>query len=182
MKDKFLGFLKIIEIADDVYMGAILVTDEYSVPVEFRVTVPVKPTTIQKAIYGDAMVPYIGTELCGTQLLDKITHNLDVVLVSPRYMLNLRSKSTAPVLYIYDGTELTGSVVMEDEQVSSASDNEHAFGQLHVATAYRFDEDYTQVAPLLQKVSNSFDLLEPFNRIDLAVEVLGKEDPRFSGK
>ena len=183
MTEKFIGYLKILEIADDVYMGAILVTNEFSVPVEFRVTVPVKPTTIQKAIYGEAMVPYIGTELCGTQLLDKITHDLEAVLVSPRYMLNLRAKSSAPILHVFDGSTPYEPVVLENEaDTPDGSANEYSFGQLHIAISPQFREDYTIVSPLLQQLSDTFDLLEPFDRIDLAVEVLGKEDPRFSGR
>ena len=61
MSTKHIGFLQLFE-AEDSYIGAILLTDLDSVPVEFRVTLPVRPTSIQRTLYGRALAPYIGVE------------------------------------------------------------------------------------------------------------------------
>ena len=36
------------------YLGAILITDTRGVPIEFRCTYPIKPTLIQKPLYGES--------------------------------------------------------------------------------------------------------------------------------
>jgi hypothetical protein len=67
-----LGFLTLQETLNkDGYIGAILITDTGGVPQEFRCTHPVKPTVIQKPLYGDTLEPYIGVNLCGVPLVDK---------------------------------------------------------------------------------------------------------------
>jgi hypothetical protein len=46
-----------------------MVIDHRGYPLEFRCTTPVKPTPIQKIIYGSLLDQYIGVELCGKRLL-----------------------------------------------------------------------------------------------------------------
>ena len=41
------------------YLGGILVADEFGLPVEFRHTLPVRPTKLHRAIYGDALDRYV---------------------------------------------------------------------------------------------------------------------------
>ena len=59
-KDGLLAFLGIYETAShDGFIGAVLVTDHKGIPQEFRCTHPVKPTSIQKPLYGDALEPLL---------------------------------------------------------------------------------------------------------------------------
>ena len=41
------------------YLGGVLVADEFGLPVEFRHTLPVRPTKLQRALYGDALDRYL---------------------------------------------------------------------------------------------------------------------------
>ena len=69
-RDQFLGFLALYETSgNEGYLGAILVTNNQGVPQEFRCTHPVKPTNIQKPLYGNTLEPYIGITLCGAPLI-----------------------------------------------------------------------------------------------------------------
>lgn len=68
--NSLIGFLSLIETeAKDGYLGALLVTDARGIPQEFRCTHPVKPTTVQKSLYGDTLLPHIGINLCGIPLI-----------------------------------------------------------------------------------------------------------------
>lgn len=182
MSNKNIGFLQIIQLSADSYIGAILVTDVTSVPVEFRVTLPVKPTPIQKSLYGEAMIPYIGTELCGLQLLQNITHQLDLIFVSPEYMLEIRPKSDTPVLYIQPISTSKTPIKDNDNELQwqwefSAKD----FQPVSLTTAINFVDDYDVIQPLFNEIATRFDLLEPFTRINRAIEVLAQQDKRFTG-
>lgn len=188
MEEKYIGFLQVSEIAPDSYLGAILVTKLTSVPVEFRVTLPVKPTSIQKSLYGESMVPYIGTELCGIQLLESITHNPEVVFVSPEYMLGVRPNSAAPVIYVLEANQDHGTTAVETGQDGadqtapakswqlSGSNNQ----PITLLTARGFAEDYEVTKSLIAELALKFDMLEPFARIKRAIDVLAEQDQRFA--
>jgi len=188
MEDKFIAFLQVAEIAPDSFLGAILVTKPTSVPVEFRVTLPVRPTNIQKSLYGESMIPYIGTELCGTQLLEAITHNPEVVFVSPDYMLGVRPNSAAPVIYVAETDQGQGANGTETDQTAeeergpakswplSGSNNQ----PLSLSTALGFADDYEITKELIAELALKFDLMEPFARVNRAIDVLAEQDQRFA--
>ena len=65
-----IGFLGYREFDDGkAYRGAILVTDESSKPLEFRCTAPVRPTNLQRTLYGKSLLPHILTELIAVPLI-----------------------------------------------------------------------------------------------------------------
>jgi hypothetical protein len=183
MPDKYVGFLQLIERSGSAFTGAILVTDLKSVPVEFRVTLPLKPTPIQQSLYGETMIPYIGTELCAAQLLKAITHELDLIFVMPDYMLGVRPNSATPVFYLQKAGKLLEATSPNGDTPKGQKHWElesRSFQPLTVVTAANFDEDFNLVRPLLEELSSKFDLLEPFERIHRAIEVLGQQDQRFA--
>ena len=51
------------------YFGGILVADEFGLPVEFRHTLPVRPTKLQRAIYGDALDRYVRAVVIAQRLV-----------------------------------------------------------------------------------------------------------------
>jgi len=64
-----IGFYALLSTTDNKgFVGALLITDDLGKPEEFRVTYPVKPTTLQRQLYGDSLIPHIGIELCGKPL------------------------------------------------------------------------------------------------------------------
>ena len=69
-QNDLIGFLALYETSPrDGYLGAILITDLQGVPQEFRCTHPVKPTALQKPLYGNTLEPYIAVDLCGIPLI-----------------------------------------------------------------------------------------------------------------
>ena len=76
IENELLGFIILVENeAKDGYLGAILIIDQSGVPQGFRVTFPVKPTLVQKTIYGDSLESYIGVEMCGIPLRKSVNHS-----------------------------------------------------------------------------------------------------------
>ena len=83
-----LGFLELCKTStEDGYLGAVLVTDIQGVPKEFRCTHPVKPSSIQKPLYGKALEPYIGVNLCGIPLVQSTQLSPSLLLVSKELKL-----------------------------------------------------------------------------------------------
>ena len=95
-----IGFLTLEQTKQkDGYIGAILVTDSRGVPVDFRATHPVKPSAVQKTLYGDALEPYVALELCGKQLLQAVRTKPDLLIVSRPDLLDIHRNAKCPVAY-----------------------------------------------------------------------------------
>ena len=98
---KYAAFLNLLKNkGESNYIGAVLVTDFFGVPNEFRCTHPVKPTEIQRQLYGSTLERHIGVELCGKPLLLALQKKPSLVLVKMQFLLSVREGSASPVLFV----------------------------------------------------------------------------------
>lgn len=183
--DTYLGFYTLNETQDgDGYLGAILITDDRGRPLEFRVTHPVKPSAFQRPLYGDALEPYIGVELCGERLLTGLDHEIDLLIVSQRYLLDIREAVSCPVMYLEragDAIEVESNAgdsrAWATGRVTSASGR---FQPVAVTVLGEWEQDLERGRAMLEEAFGRMDLLEPFERMSRALELLAKEDQRFA--
>lgn len=181
---KLLGFLALYETTtQDGYMGAILVTDLQGIPQEFRCTHPVKPTTIQKPLYGNTLEPYIGVNLCGIPLIQSIQSKPSLIIVHKEFLLGVRTATPCPVIFIRragEAIEVTMSdnseTTLRRERIDSSTGR---FQPIVFASHPGFDDDITFAREILEKIFSYLDPVEPFERIIKAIEVLAKQDKRF---
>src|SRR5712691_10914940 len=96
-----LGFL-ILEGTEDGQglVGAFMVTDERGYPLEFRATTAVRPTAVQRALYGDSLEPYVGTEIVGNRLIQNAQRQPSSVLVPDTRLLDIQNTSRCQVVAI----------------------------------------------------------------------------------
>ena len=184
--DAHLGFLALLPTGnDDGYLGALLVLNTMGVPVEFRATFPVKPTLLQRTLYGESLEPYIGVELCGKPLLKSISHQLSLLIVNLAYLLPVRGGTDSPVLFLQragEAIEVTSAVTPNSSSTNAKPHLESKTGRFQPVTITVFDarpEDLEQARPMLEQVFAESDLLEPFDRVKLAVQTLQTQDKRF---
>jgi len=183
-QNMLLGFLSLYEtLTNDGYLGAILITDLQGIPQEFRCTHPVKPTTIQKPLYGNTLEPYIGVNLCGIPLIQSIQNKPELIVVHEEFLLDVRKASPCPVLFIRrageaidiktsDSTETT----LKRERIDCSTGR---FQPIVFAAHPDFDDDRMPTREILEKIFSYLDPIEPFERMAKAIEVLGKQDKRF---
>lgn len=179
-----LGFLALFEtLSKDGYLGTVLVTDLQGIPQEFRCTHPVKPTTIQKPLYGDMLEPYIGVNLCGVPLFKSIQNIPSLIVVDKEFLLDVRKAISLPVIFIRRAGEAidlkptTGAESnFKRERVDCATGR---FQPIVFTPHPDFNDDITVAREILEKVFSYLDPLEPFERMLKAIEVLGKQDKRF---
>jgi len=69
-KVALLGYLEFDNSAS--YRGAILVTDDWGKPLEFRFTAPVKPTAVQRTLYGSMLTPHLLVALIAEPLMEAL--------------------------------------------------------------------------------------------------------------
>jgi hypothetical protein len=82
------------------YLGGLLVADEFGLPVEFRHTLPVRPTKLQRAIYGDALDRYVRSVVVAQRLVAAMEHRPAIVLVGDPMLL---SEADTPLGHLSEG-------------------------------------------------------------------------------
>lgn len=183
-QNMLLGFFSLYETSShDGYLGAILITDIQGVPQEFRCTHPVKPTTIQKPLYGDTLEPYIGVTLCGIPLIESIQNKPSLIVVPNEFLLDVRKASPCPVIFIRRAgevidikTSISSETTLKRERIDSSTGR---FQPVVFSPHPDFDDDLLPTKEILEKIFTYFDPLEPFERMSKAIEALGKQDKRF---
>ncbi len=177
-----IGFYSLYETdVKDSYVGTLLVTDSYGIPLEFKCTHSVKATAIQKALYGERLQPYIGIELCGIPLLKSITNSPDFLFVNENYLLTIRQKATTPVILI-NRTDKENKTNAEEYAKTGKILITHEYNTFDpVELQYHpdFSKDNKSTLEDINSVSANFDLIEPFERMKKSVEILGKTDSKF---
>ena len=81
------------------HFGAAIVVDAKGIPLEFRCSVPVRPSAIQVALYGDRIRDYIAFNLCGQPLLESLTVKPKACLVESESLLALQEHASIPVFH-----------------------------------------------------------------------------------
>jgi hypothetical protein len=82
------------------FRGACLVTDAHTQPVEFRVSGAIRPTKLQKMLYGESLHRYICIDLVGLPIMQTLEIKPLVLLVRDAEFLKLRPLINIPVLCI----------------------------------------------------------------------------------
>jgi hypothetical protein len=175
-----IAFLSIFETeAKDGYLGAILVTDSQGIPQEFRCTHPVKPTNVQKSLYGETLLPHVTTNLCGVPLVKALQTKPSLILIKEDTALGIRGTTPCPVALV----RRAGTAI----DVRGAGDSATLQKTRLENKAGRFQPVVIEAAPgesetarsILEKAFGNMDPLEPFERMTSAVQLLTKHDKRF---
>lgn len=146
-------------------MGAILVTDAETKPLEFRVTAPIKPTTFQKTLYGDVLLEHVLVELISVPLLNAINEQIDLILVRDPLFLGANSKQAIRVLRVTndDKSKAKGGSKFEEVKQSGGE-------KLYIETSRKFEAELPGIKDSLERIAEHRNLIEPFDRLRVACE------------
>lgn len=160
MKLAFLELLRADSATEDssaspAVRGVALVTDGRTRPLEFRLTDPVRPTTLERKLCGAVFDEHVAGDLCCGPLLDALRERPDCILVREESLLCLQDRGGVPVLWI-------GRDESEEGQASAPLIGFNGDG-----------EALRDAKARLAEIAQRYDLLEPFERMRAAVgEVL----------
>ena len=158
------------------YLGGVLVTDEAGIPKEFRCTHPIRPTATQKALYGANLKPHIFNRLVGTPLIRSLTARAMFCIVAEPVLLLVRDDVDLPIFHL----QRLGDVFSVMPTKSKRIDSEHGGFQPILATCHHGHEsDLETMNDYLNRLFDRIDLVEPFDRIAIAVKTLAERDDRF---
>ncbi len=153
-KEIRLAFIEVAIFSDGSIRGGILTTDIETRPFEFRVTSPIKPTRVQQILYGASLKDYVYGELICAPLVKATKEKLSMVLTKDNYLVAIRPLVPTPVILIHsNGAQGNDRIKPVTFYPHRNFQNELAFAQ-------------TILTPVMQK----HDLLEPFERLRLALQ------------
>ncbi len=177
-----LGFLVFEKTSDATgYIAALMVTDVRGYPLEFRATPPIRPSLVQRTLYGGQLENYIWAELCGKALVQNASRKPKIFLVPDKAMLELASTGPINIVAIHRAGESLKTQGGNAEAVRGTIEANGATNQGIVYEASLSEsESSQQITRLLQECAMKFDLIEAFSRMRAAISLLGKEDKRFS--
>ncbi|MBS4033861.1 MAG: hypothetical protein KGZ85_05310 [Ignavibacterium sp.] len=147
-------------------MGAILVTDAETKPLEFRVTAPIKPTAFQKTLYGEVLLEHVLVELISVPLLNAINEQIDLILVKDSLFLGANAKQAIRVVRATSdekGKSRASSKLEEVKQVDGTQ-------KLFIETSKKFESELQGIKESLEKIAEHRNLDEPFERLRIACE------------
>jgi hypothetical protein len=163
-----IGFLESLILDESTgIMGAILVTDGDTKPLEFRVTAPIKTTNFQKTLYGDVLLEHVLVELISLPLITALNEELDIILVKDPLFLGANAKQGIRVIHVF-AQEENGQAIPSGslELKASKSNGQKTF----IRTSQKYEAELPQIKELLNSLSENKNILEPFSRLKAACE------------
>ncbi|MDD3878687.1 MAG: hypothetical protein PHP26_01700, partial [Syntrophomonas sp.] len=180
---EYIAFVGLYETANkEGYLGAMLIADTHGVPGEFRCTHPVKPNPIQKPLYGHTLEYHIGVNLCGVPLIKAAQLKPRIIVVNREVLLDIRLGIEIPVSFIRRAGE---AIEIRDANSNETSGRDRLdcptgkFNPIMIYSNPRFANDQIFIREFLAQNFGHLDPLEPFERIETAIKVLGEQDKRF---
>jgi hypothetical protein len=161
-----LAFIDVVIFQDGSIRGGILTTDVETRPFEFRVTSPIRPTQIQQMLYGASLKDYVYGELICAPLVKATKEEVSLVLAKEPYIVAMRPLVSVPVILVHqDGKAIGDNLKPVSFSVHKNYPSELAFAQ-------------NVLTPLMQ----SHDLIEPFERLKLALNEVHRAGVGKKGK
>lgn len=177
-----IGFLVVEKTGKgDGYIAALMVTDDRGYPLEFRATTPIRPSLVQRTLYGGQLEHYVGVELCGKALVQQSSRKPKTILVPEHGLLDIANQVDVSMLTIWRAGE---TLKIEEQEIGSTRGTIKAPGSAFQPVVYegRFaDKDREKdIVAFLQHCASRFDLVEAFERMRAALQLLAKEDSRYA--
>ncbi|WP_414551694.1 hypothetical protein [Anabaena sp. CCY 0017] len=161
MNDFKIAFLSKYQFDSDAIRGAVLVTDKETKPLEFRVTEAVRPTKVQRTLYGEILYDYILVELIAVPLLAALTEKPKFVLVDDDMFMDVNNKQEIPVIRL----EAQESVNYEKNKFIIQDIKSSKFPSLRIIVSKNLEAKLIDIQQCLEEIYMIRDLLEPFKRI-----------------
>ncbi|PNR97359.1 hypothetical protein X928_10060 [Petrotoga miotherma DSM 10691] len=155
-----LGYFTIYKSEDELFSGGLLILNENGIPVSFKYTEPIKPSKIQKIIYGSNLKNYLAFQILSNEELYS-PHDVDLILTDDSDLINYIDIDKV-IMYIMEVSSGKGFEVKEKEGIIPINQN----------TSLRFYSSKLLDSLTLKKLKSYieiFDIFEPFTRLKEAL-------------
>lgn len=171
---KKIGYFKIYGESDE-YAGGIMIADERGIPIEFKYTEPVKPTKVQKVLYGDVLDKYLREEVIMSNLVGKVENHPDIYIIDDVENIYLKNIVKEEVV-IVKKTQInplkevgTYKFVKENEAIVQVIE-----GQKPLRVIIEEENKEIALDNFMEISKNIEDITEPLERIKEALKLICK--------
>jgi len=167
-----LAYLISRAVDDDSWTGGLLITDRHGLPVDFRYVEPIKPTRLQKLIYGGALKRYLVLDAIAGTLLKAASSKVDWVFTADQVLLELEGPANGRFVIISNGAHQPLSAMGEFlvEEVGKILLQVTAKGQPTTLVFNAANETETEkIAAELASLASELDFTEPLERVGEAL-------------
>lgn len=175
-----LGYV-VVEGAEGQFRGASLVVDARGIPMDFRYTDPIRPSRLERILYGSALDVYLREELILQSLIGAVETSPSLWICSESDLLvPLKTVGKGRALFLSESAhaplEAVGTVepTGEAEVLWVQADSVSAPLRAAFPPGTRADE-IKQIVAALVEAAATMELLEPFGRIQKALFSLKEE-------
>jgi len=184
-----LGFITVVEDTQNGLFGGYLVLNATGRPLEFHCTAPIKPNRAQQILYGPTLEPYLFGEQIGHTLVAKGKNRPQVLCTDREPALAVREFVDVPVVLVLPPEDASSQPSgPRDRKAQSSAQTQPDTWRLDAAhpgvpglIAFRHGsnrlavpepgtDDLALLTDRLGRLSDAFDLAEPFERIRQAIE------------
>ncbi len=159
------GFITIIDVPELGHAGGLLVLSPQGRPIEFHCTAPVAENKTQKILYGQTYQGFLFCDQIGSALVEKSRSKPELLITDRHELMPLGKLSSTPVVKLCQQIEAnappiqdTNGFEINGEQVETdISDLQQAHWAEEACRAF----------------ARSLPLVEPFERIKLAIDEAG---------
>ncbi|MBN1974820.1 MAG: hypothetical protein JW787_14365 [Sedimentisphaerales bacterium] len=154
VSDLTLCYLICPQDASNAFLGALMITDFRARPVHFSYVSPIRPTVIQRILFGSTLNSHVKIDVIAQKLLSGIPRVPDVVFVDDQEILSIKRLIKKP----------TACLKKNDTQDSDPT-------KLSILD-YKAEsnEDQEIIGQIIATLENQIDLIEPFSRMRQALK------------
>ncbi|WP_457621880.1 hypothetical protein [Persephonella sp.] len=167
MRLAYINFL----IEDGNYRAGVLLTDQSTKPVEFRITTGLNIDQLQEILYGEALKEVLYKEKFTIQLLNSLQEDYDVVLVKDRSLLSIRKEIEKPVVHI----QKYEYFMPLNRQSHKIINLQEKYDPLYITISSQDENRLVSISQQLNEIYKNFNIMEPFDRIEKAIKYLSEK-------
>jgi hypothetical protein len=150
-----LAYLTCPQDASNAFLGALMITDYRTRPLHFSFVSPIRPTKIQRILYGRTLDEHLKVDVISQKLLKDISTLPDVLFVD-----------ASELLCVQRITEIPTALLTKNSDVADHPDR---------LTTLEYDtgsntQDQEIIGQILASLETVVDLIEPFTRMREALK------------
>ncbi len=178
MAEYKIGYIDIYKYGRNDYLGGVLITDRLGMPVEFRHTETVSPSTVQQVLYGQALEKFLKCETLAKCLLGDLDNKPDILIVPDPDYFPLTRIFNFPFVQL--GKANREPLKQHGDFVEISEVEIHIqLLTLRTPVRIRVDKKNAPTIPAIKGVfidiGRTMDVLEPMARVQEALKVLVAE-------
>jgi len=179
MKDWKIAYILTATLEDSSYLGGLMMIDQDGIPLEFTYTENIKPSRIQKILYGQSLEKYIKREVILLNLLNNLKVKPDLLITIEENLAELKKIGNYPVLSVVQTALSPLAEVGITQEISKGEfilQASPSGSPLRIKLAEPSEENRKRTESIILELGKSLDLAEPIARVEGALKAVWEKN------